>query len=76
MTVLRAYWTYSLWYNNNKNPLCRPYYTATKDATTDCLFFAGNPHFRGMRYWKGNDMAVIVVFDRNGYIAGLQAGVR
>jgi len=31
--------------------------------------------FRGRRYWKGNDSATILLFDKNGYIAGIQTSV-
>ncbi|KAL5022526.1 hypothetical protein ScPMuIL_001681 [Solemya velum] len=34
-----------------------------------------NPRFRGNRYMKDNDTAVILLFDKNGYIAGIQAGI-
>lgn len=34
----------------------------------------GNAHFKGLRYWKNSDLAAILVFDANGYIAGIQAG--
>lgn len=34
----------------------------------------GNPHFRGERYIKDNDMGVILIFDPASYIAGIQIG--
>lgn len=37
---------------------------------------ADNGQFRGIRYIKDNDHAVILLFDVNGYIAGVQCGVR
>lgn len=39
------------------------------------IFIPENPRFRGNRYMKDNDTAVILLFDKNGYIAGIQAGV-
>ncbi|XP_062580237.1 uncharacterized protein LOC134242184 [Saccostrea cucullata] len=35
----------------------------------------GHPNFLGKRYMKNNDPAVILIYDVNGYIAGIQAGV-
>lgn len=32
--------------------------------------------FRGVRYVKNNDYAVVLLFDVNGYIAGMQCAVR
>ena len=32
-------------------------------------------NFLGKRYMKDNDPAVILIYDVNGYIAGIQAGV-
>ena len=29
-----------------------------------------------MRYWKESDLGVILLFDSNGFIAGIQAAVR
>ena len=40
-----------------------------------CFCFPGNAHFKGERYWKNNDTAAILIYDVNGYIAGIQAGV-
>jgi hypothetical protein len=34
-----------------------------------------NGQFRGVRYWKDNDPAAILLFDVNGYIAGIQTSV-
>ncbi|XP_022290234.1 uncharacterized protein LOC111101877 [Crassostrea virginica] len=35
----------------------------------------GHPDFLGKRYMKDNDPAVILIYDVNGYIAGIQAGI-
>ncbi len=32
--------------------------------------------FRGYRYWQNNDPTVLLLFDINGYIAGIQYGVK
>ncbi|XP_062612727.1 uncharacterized protein LOC134274425 [Saccostrea cucullata] len=32
------------------------------------------PLFKGKRYWKNKDPSVVVIYDANGYIAGVQAG--
>ncbi|KAL8606084.1 hypothetical protein ACOMHN_044420 [Nucella lapillus] len=34
-----------------------------------------NSKFRGVRYVKNNDYAVVLLFDVNGYVAGIQCGV-
>lgn len=34
----------------------------------------GNAKFMGYRYWKDNDLSVILIFDANNFIAGIQAG--
>ena len=39
------------------------------------LIFVENSKFLGFRYWKDNDLGVILIFDPAGYIAGIQAGV-
>lgn len=36
---------------------------------------SGHANFLGKRYMKNNDPAVILIYDVNGYIAGIQAGV-
>lgn len=36
---------------------------------------SGHATFLGKRYMKDNDPAVILIYDVNGYIAGIQAGV-
>lgn len=36
---------------------------------------SGHANFLGKRYMKDNDPAVILIYDVNGYIAGIQAGV-
>lgn len=36
---------------------------------------SGHANFVGKRYMKNNDHAVILIYDVNGYIAGIQAGV-
>lgn len=33
-----------------------------------------NPHFKGERYIKNNDMGVILIYDSAGFIAGIQIG--
>ena len=35
-----------------------------------------NPRFRGKQYTKDNDTMIILLFDVNGYIAGIQTGVQ
>ncbi|XP_064630529.1 uncharacterized protein LOC135489214 [Lineus longissimus] len=35
----------------------------------------GSPVFLGNRYVKGNDPAVMLLYDKNGYIAGIQQGI-
>jgi len=32
-------------------------------------------YFNGNRYWKDSDPGAMVLFDKNGYIAGIQAGI-
>lgn len=32
--------------------------------------------FRGAQYWNGFDPTIILLFDKNGFIAGIQAGVQ
>ena len=34
-----------------------------------------SPNFRGKQYIKDNDAIIILLFDKNGFIAGLQAGI-
>ncbi|XP_061178342.1 uncharacterized protein LOC133186981 [Saccostrea echinata] len=33
------------------------------------------PIFKGKRYWKDGDRSVVLIYDANGYIAGIQAGI-
>jgi charged multivesicular body protein 7 len=42
-----------------------------KDESCD----SGKGMFQGYRYWANNDSAVILLFDKNGYIAGMQTAV-
>ena len=32
-------------------------------------------HFLGERFWKNHDLGVILMYDANGYISGIQSGV-
>ena len=34
-----------------------------------------NPYFRGIQYMKDDDPQVVLLFDVNGYIAGIQSGI-
>jgi charged multivesicular body protein 7 len=34
-----------------------------------------NPYFRGIQYMKDEDPQVVLLFDVNGYIAGIQSGI-
>lgn len=31
--------------------------------------------FAGRRYWKNNDPSVVLIYDVNGYVAGMQTAV-
>lgn len=31
--------------------------------------------FAGRRYWKNNDPSVVLIYDTNGYVAGMQTAV-
>ena len=42
---------------------------------THSIVCLDNPLILGTRYWKDSDLAVILIYDPAGYIAGIQAGV-
>jgi len=37
-----------------------------------CYSFAADTRFRGVRYWYKGDPATVLLFDKAGYIAGIQ----
>nr|AGI41318.1 hypothetical protein [Cerebratulus lacteus] len=48
---------------------------AQSDGWTKVSDCSENSFFRGKQYMKNNDAAAVVLFDKNGYIAGIQVGV-
>ncbi|XP_055997302.1 uncharacterized protein LOC130047090 [Ostrea edulis] len=50
--------------------------TEAKTAGFTLISGCGQSPFLGKRYMKDNDPAVILIYDVNGYIAGIQAGVQ
>ncbi|XP_013421837.1 uncharacterized protein LOC106181865 [Lingula anatina] len=55
----------------------RKYFIEESDKFTITAYFTdpGNSQFMGNRYIKDGDTAVMLLFDKNGYIAGIQAGI-
>jgi charged multivesicular body protein 7 len=48
---------------------------AAKWTLKDSQCTSSSQNFRGRRYWLDNDPASILLFDKNGYIAGIQTSV-
>jgi len=69
----------------NPNPFSSYAFTKmpldTRDAVSEGFAFkdhfcGSDTRFRGNRYWKDNDPAVILIYDGTGQIAGIQTAVR
>jgi len=67
----------------NPNPFSNYAFTALPRTVSDAAkagfilkdSYCGNDlTFRGIRYWSNSDPAVILLYDINGYIAGMQSG--
>jgi len=68
----------------NFNPFANDAYAKMPQETSDCSkakfqlkdsFCQGSGTFVGYRYWQVNDPSVMLIFDVNGYIAGIQTGI-
>lgn len=55
--------------------LPRTAHDATAHGWTKIADCDENSKFRGVRYVKNNDYAVVLLYDVNGYIAGIQCGI-
>ncbi|KAK6170292.1 hypothetical protein SNE40_018714 [Patella caerulea] len=74
-TTLKVKFGVNLFDSTNFNSLPRTVDEAEKAGFTKISECENTDKFRGKRYIKDEDHAVVVLFDKNGYIAGLQAGV-
>ncbi|ESO95123.1 hypothetical protein LOTGIDRAFT_160886 [Lottia gigantea] len=61
---------------NSFSSLPRSVHDAHKDGFKKISGCDNSSPFRGERYVKDGDYAVVLLFDKNGYIAGIQAGVK
>lgn len=68
----------------NFNPFANDAYSKMPQETSDCSkdkfvlkdsFCSGSGNFVGYRYWQANDPSVFLIYDVNGYIAGIQTGI-